>query len=477
MVMQTAQTKTGEKVTYAVPEHKNRERESLIDRRRRSSTPGGRLTLPQVTPWSEQWQEQDTWVDNSNNAQPRRYTVAGSSRDDRASSTPAATHVSNIIVTLGVRHNRADIQSLGVPAMIAPHQHQPLLTNAGREAQPRRYTVAGSFRDDRASSTPAATHVSNIIVTLGVRHNRADIQSLGVPAMIAPHQHQPLLTNAGREAQPRRYTVAGSSRDDRASSTPAATHVSNIIVTLGVRHNRADIQSLGVPAMIAPHQHQPLLTNAGREAQPRRYTVAGSSRDDRASSTPAATHVSNIIVTLGVRHNRADIQSLGVPAMIAPHQPQPLLTNAGREAQPRRYSVAGSSRDDRASSTPAATHVSNIIVTLGVRHNRADIQSLGVPAMIAPHQHQPLLTHNRADIQSLGVPAMIAPHQHQPLLTRLIHNSPAARCGLLHVGDTIIAINRTPIRNVPHPEVVALIKHSGTSVTLTVLPAAPTAAD
>lgn len=58
--------------TYAVPEHKNRERESLIDRRRRSSTPGGRLTLPVVTPWTEpqngnQWQEHETWVDNSNN--------------------------------------------------------------------------------------------------------------------------------------------------------------------------------------------------------------------------------------------------------------------------------------------------------------------------------------------------------------------------------------------------------------------------
>ncbi|XP_063834878.1 uncharacterized protein LOC135084068 [Ostrinia nubilalis] len=89
--------------TYAVPDHKGRERESLIDRRRRSSTPGGRLTLPGVAPWSEpqdrereslidrrrrsstpggrltlpgvapwsepqenQWQERETWVDNSN---------------------------------------------------------------------------------------------------------------------------------------------------------------------------------------------------------------------------------------------------------------------------------------------------------------------------------------------------------------------------------------------------------------------------
>ncbi|KPJ20708.1 Uncharacterized protein KIAA1109 [Papilio xuthus] len=31
-------------------------------------------------------------------------------------------------------------------------------------------------------------------------------------------------------------------------------------VTLGVRHNRADIQPLGLPTMVAPHAHQPLLT-------------------------------------------------------------------------------------------------------------------------------------------------------------------------------------------------------------------------
>ncbi|VVD00359.1 unnamed protein product [Leptidea sinapis] len=56
--------------TYAVPEHKSREtRESLMERRRRSSTPGGRLTLPVVAPWNDQtdhqW-EQETWIDNSN---------------------------------------------------------------------------------------------------------------------------------------------------------------------------------------------------------------------------------------------------------------------------------------------------------------------------------------------------------------------------------------------------------------------------
>lgn len=33
----------------------------------------------------------------------------------------------------------------------------------------------------------------------------------------------------------------------------------NLQVTLGVRHNRADIQALGLPTMAAPHPNQPLV--------------------------------------------------------------------------------------------------------------------------------------------------------------------------------------------------------------------------
>lgn len=49
-------------------------------------------------------------------------------------------------------------------------------------------------------------------------------------------------------------------------------------------------------------------------------------------------------------------------------------------------------------------------------------------------------------------------------------NSPAARCGRLHVGDRILAVNGVDTSGMHHKDVVALIKDSGFSVALTVGP-------
>ncbi|GFO44038.1 membrane-associated guanylate kinase, ww and pdz domain-containing protein 1 [Plakobranchus ocellatus] len=49
-------------------------------------------------------------------------------------------------------------------------------------------------------------------------------------------------------------------------------------------------------------------------------------------------------------------------------------------------------------------------------------------------------------------------------------NSPAARCGRLHVGDRILAVNGVDTSSMHHKDVVALIKDSGFSVALTVGP-------
>ena len=53
---------------------------------------------------------------------------------------------------------------------------------------------------------------------------------------------------------------------------------------------------------------------------------------------------------------------------------------------------------------------------------------------------------------------------------RIIENSPAERCGRIHVGDRIIAVNGINIMNIHHEDIVNLIKDCGYSVTLTVLP-------
>lgn len=53
-------------------------------------------------------------------------------------------------------------------------------------------------------------------------------------------------------------------------------------------------------------------------------------------------------------------------------------------------------------------------------------------------------------------------------LGKLIPNSPAERCGELKIGDRIIAVNDIDITNVPHGDVVKIIKDSGLQVQLTV---------
>ncbi|XP_056000645.1 membrane-associated guanylate kinase, WW and PDZ domain-containing protein 1-like isoform X14 [Ostrea edulis] len=53
---------------------------------------------------------------------------------------------------------------------------------------------------------------------------------------------------------------------------------------------------------------------------------------------------------------------------------------------------------------------------------------------------------------------------------KIIENSPAERCGRLHIGDRILAVNGVDISHMHHEDIVNLIKDSGYSVTLTVGP-------
>nr|XP_022295952.1 membrane-associated guanylate kinase, WW and PDZ domain-containing protein 3-like isoform X10 [Crassostrea virginica] len=53
---------------------------------------------------------------------------------------------------------------------------------------------------------------------------------------------------------------------------------------------------------------------------------------------------------------------------------------------------------------------------------------------------------------------------------KIIENSPAERCGRLHVGDRILAVNGVDISHMHHEDIVNLIKDTGYSVTLTVGP-------
>ena len=52
---------------------------------------------------------------------------------------------------------------------------------------------------------------------------------------------------------------------------------------------------------------------------------------------------------------------------------------------------------------------------------------------------------------------------------RIVEGSPADRCGQLHVGDRILAVNQIDISQLHHSQVVQLIKDSGLALTLSVL--------
>ncbi|MBN3320761.1 MAGI2 protein, partial [Atractosteus spatula] len=64
------------------------------------------------------------------------------------------------------------------------------------------------------------------------------------------------------------------------------------------------------------------------------------------------------------------------------------------------------------------------------------------------------------------VSSQAVPHK----IGRIIEGSPADRCGKLKVGDRILAVNSQSIINMPHADIVKLIKDAGLSVTLRIIP-------
>uniref|UniRef100_G3NLU6 Membrane-associated guanylate kinase, WW and PDZ domain-containing protein 3 n=1 Tax=Gasterosteus aculeatus aculeatus TaxID=481459 RepID=G3NLU6_GASAC len=85
------------------------------------------------------------------------------------------------------------------------------------------------------------------------------------------------------------------------------------------------------------------------------------------------------------------------------------------------------------------------------------------------------ITLHRRDSEGFGFviltskskpPYGVIPHK----IGRIIEGSPTDRCGLLHVGDRISAVNGRSIIELSHNDIVQLIKEAGTVVTLTVVP-------
>ncbi|KAF5283430.1 hypothetical protein FQA39_LY04806 [Lamprigera yunnana] len=77
---------------------------------------------------------------------------------------------------------------------------------------------------------------------------------------------------------------------------------------------------------------------------------------------------------------------------------------------------------------------------------------------------------NRNENEGFGFVVISSVNKVGSTIGRLIEGSPAERCGRLHVGDYIVAVNHIDIINLNHGDIVNLIKVSGLSVTLTIAP-------
>ncbi|KAM9328026.1 membrane-associated guanylate kinase, WW and PDZ domain-containing protein 2a [Pholidichthys leucotaenia] len=73
-------------------------------------------------------------------------------------------------------------------------------------------------------------------------------------------------------------------------------------------------------------------------------------------------------------------------------------------------------------------------------------------------------------ISSLNRPEAASTNTVPHKIGRIIEGSPADRCGKLKVGDRILAVNSQSIVNMPHADIVKLIKDAGLSVTLRIIP-------
>uniref|UniRef100_A0A674A5K7 Membrane-associated guanylate kinase, WW and PDZ domain-containing protein 1 n=1 Tax=Salmo trutta TaxID=8032 RepID=A0A674A5K7_SALTR len=101
----------------------------------------------------------------------------------------------------------------------------------------------------------------------------------------------------------------------------------------------------------------------------------------------------------------------------------------------------------------------------------------GEPTSIVQQPPSDVIIHRKESegfgfviISSLNRPettaAISVPHK----IGRIIDGSPADRCGKLKVGDRILAVNSQSIINMPHADIVKLIKDAGLSVTLRIIP-------
>ncbi|XP_055930097.1 membrane-associated guanylate kinase, WW and PDZ domain-containing protein 1-like isoform X2 [Argiope bruennichi] len=107
-------------------------------------------------------------------------------------------------------------------------------------------------------------------------------------------------------------------------------------------------------------------------------------------------------------------------------------------------------------------------VTLGIRRRISSIDSAYTRSMESIYPYDVTIT--RQENEGFGFVIISSVNRAGATIGRIIEGSPADRCGQLHVGDRILAVNGISILNMHHGETVNLIKDSGYSITLTIGP-------
>ncbi|XP_035230067.1 membrane-associated guanylate kinase, WW and PDZ domain-containing protein 1-like [Stegodyphus dumicola] len=108
-------------------------------------------------------------------------------------------------------------------------------------------------------------------------------------------------------------------------------------------------------------------------------------------------------------------------------------------------------------------------VTLGLRRGVSSVDSAyHTRSMESIYPYD--VTVSRQENEGFGFVIISSVSRAGSTIGRIIEGSPADRCGQLHVGDRILAVNGISILNMHHRDIVNLIKDSGYSVTLTVGP-------
>merc|ERR1711899_244416 len=104
-------------------------------------------------------------------------------------------------------------------------------------------------------------------------------------------------------------------------------------------------------------------------------------------------------------------------------------------------------------------------VTLTVQRRIYQPQDYG---QSRPTEYPYEITVTRRENEGFGFVKTSTASRAGSTIGRIIAGSPAERCGRLHVGDRILAVNHVDIAGMHHGDIVNLIKDSGYSVVMTV---------